>query len=270
MVIRHRWVRGAAGFALAGALMAGCTSNGGVAGPASAALTPGGTAYPLSSNSAPASSSPPVSGSDVGPAPVGPTSVATTRPSSSGAAAPPTTVQPTGTSKTPAGSATTPKSATKPSSSSSSVGLPTISGGALSAQEVKDRAAIQAVWVKYWDVYVTIRNLPASGRTALLDPLSVDPIKQQVLDSALTFDKAGLATFGAVGHRIYWGPSVDGKSSAIMGDCLDTSKYGSLVKASKQRRTVGIPRANVHGVFVKGVDTIWRLKDLQLLQDQKC
>lgn len=175
MVIRHRWVRGAAGFALAGALMAGCTSNGGVAGPASAALTPGGTAYPLSSNSAPASSSSPVSGSDVGSAPVGPTSVATTRPSSSGAAAPPTTVQPTGTSKTPAGSATTPKSATKPSSSSPSVGLPTISGGALSAQEVKDRAAIQAVWVKYWEVNRRIVKTPTAGRQSLLESVTVQP-----------------------------------------------------------------------------------------------
>jgi hypothetical protein len=270
MVIRHRWVRGAAGFALAGALMAGCTSNGGVAGPASAALTPGGTAYPLSSNSAPASSSPPVSGSDVGSAPVGPTSVATTRPSSSGAAAPPTTVQPTGTSKTPAGSATTPKSFTKPSSSSSSVGLPTISGGALSAQEVKDRAAIQAVWVKYWDVYTRINDVPTTQRLIALNSVSVDPIRKKIVVSALKYDKDGLNTYGSVGHRIYWGPSVNGTSPAIMGDCLDTSRYGTVVVKTKAKQTVGYLRDNTRGVFVRLSDGQWRVQSVESLMDQAC
>lgn len=55
-----------------------------------------------------------------------------------------------------------------------------------------------------------------------------------------------------------------------MGDCLNTSNYGSLVNATKQKRTVGVLRANIHGVFAKGEDAKWRVSQIQLLPNQAC
>ncbi|SDP06159.1 hypothetical protein SAMN04515671_2839 [Nakamurella panacisegetis] len=251
---RRRLSQAGAGAVLAATLLAGCTSEN-TATPSSVALTPGGSMVSIPSTSAVVSTA----RSTPGLSTTLPTSSAPTAGASTSRTAPPTSSSRTSTSKAPTKSPTT----AKPT-------LPVVSTAGLSKQEIADRAAIQAVWSQFWDLYVVVRNRPAATRAALLSPITANPIKQQIIDSGIDFDKNGWATFGSVQHRIYWGPSINGKSPAIMGDCLNTSNYGSMVKSTKKVRSRGVPRGNVHGVFVRGSDGHWRLEQLQLLPDTPC
>jgi hypothetical protein len=263
----HRWVRTGFGFVLIGALLAGCTSKSGSAGPTSADLTAGGTAYSLPSSPLPEAPSAPPSGpiasisAGAPPAPSSspaPTSVAPSSSVALSASALPST----STSKPKGSAATTLQSPTKPPAVSS-VGLPTVSGGALSAQEVKDRAAIEAVWVEYWSVTLALLTVPAQDRQKLLGTVAAEPLLSDVLRTTDRFQLDGISNYGYVIHNFYWGPLAGSRNVATLGDCMDTSHVGTINIRTGETLTVGILGDNAHIGFERGSDSKWRATHIQ-------
>jgi hypothetical protein len=98
----------------------------------------------------------------------------------------------------------------------------------------------------------------------------VDPTRQQVLDEAATFTKSGLRFYGQVVRHPYWQNSVDGKGVAVMGDCMDTSQYGTEVAKTGVKRTVGRAKDNTRATFVKAGDGSWRVQKIEFLVDTPC
>ncbi len=254
MISRARSLRTTAAFLAAATVLAGCSTSPRTLG-SSTPLTPAGTVFTLPPVLSSAPSSPPPRER---PRSVPTLSELSVTPSRS-----------TTLSSRPETTANTKAQAPVPATSKSSAEK-TADTIVLSARESADRRAIEAVWVKYWDIYVSINDVPATDRSDLLSTVSADPIKSRIIQTALDYDLKGYGTYGRVFHRSYWGPPIDGQKVAMMGDCLDTSKYGSLVKSTKAKRTVGVSRVNVHGVFMRGKDNLWRVEDLQLLEGQSC
>ena len=55
-----------------------------------------------------------------------------------------------------------------------------------------------------------------------------------------------------------------------MQDCTDTSQSGSMVAATGERPTVGVPDNNTRATFAKGTDGIWRVKEIFFFLDLTC
>jgi hypothetical protein len=140
----------------------------------------------------------------------------------------------------------------------------------LSARERSDRAAIESVWLRYWDATDKIFSVPASSRLTLLRSVAVESQAQSVLSQTLMFIAKGWADYGNVGHNIYWGPPVAGSHTAMMGDCADLSHAGRKDVKSGQPLTVGVAHDNIHGIFKLGDDGKWRVSGIQFLVDQSC
>lgn len=246
---------------LASGLTVGCTSGSvPVTPPSSANLTPGGSFVEPTGGSADRSSGATAS-----------TSI------SEGSSAPPST-RPTSTPLiTRSSHSGRPTTATTSSSSgqggtvgSTTKATPTVQTSGLSAQEIADRTAIQQAWVNFWEVYSKINETPASQRESVLMPLVVEPLRSKIIKAAAVYDAKGFGDYGFVSHRFYWGPPVEGRSPAIMGDCMDTSKYGSIVTKTGKKRTKGFERDNTRAVFVRGADQVWRLQTIESLVNQAC
>ena len=235
------------------ALLAGCTSHTSAL-PSSVPLTPGGTVIEPSSASASVSTSASSVPSSLG-TPQGMSTVSSTPTIS---APPLSSSAPT----TPRSTTPTKGSTTSPSTASTSVPSVSVNTSGLSAREIADRTAIEEAWVQFWDVYTVVYNSPASKREGILEKVAADPVISKILTAGASFDKQGIRTRGYVTHHIYWGPPVDGQSPAIMGDCLDTSHYGSYWSKNGQQRTVGEVGANVRGIFVRTAGT-WLVSSLE-------
>ena len=99
--------------------------------------------------------------------------------------------------------------------------------------------------------------------------MAVEPQVGKLLVAAARFENNGWNNYGTPGHRLYWGPPVDGASQAIMGDCMDLSHVGRLDVKSGKKLTVGTPRSNFRGIFERGTDG-WRVSGLQILETTPC
>lgn len=111
---------------------------------------------------------------------------------------------------------------------------------------------------------------PATDWPTAVDAVAVDPTRQQVLDEAATFTKSGLRFYGQVVTHPYSQSPVDGKGTAVMGDCMDTSHYGTLVAKSGVKRTVGVAKNNTRVTFARGTDGVWRVQKIEYLLDTPC
>lgn len=138
------------------------------------------------------------------------------------------------------------------------------------AQEAADRAAIEAQWVKFWQVYTESVRTPIEQRSSALDTVSVDPIRTRLLDAARRFDDEGLDYWGSVVPHPYWVEPVNGQQFAVMRDCQDQSHYGSIVVQTGAIRSVGVERNSLQAGFVLGPDGIWRVQTLNHLGDVPC
>jgi hypothetical protein len=166
-----------------------------------------------------------------------------------------------------------PSSASSPvpvSSPAASTTAAAATDGGLSAQETADRAAVEAQWVKSWDVLLGIARTPAPDREALAATVAVDPIKAKMLEAATALDSQSLDTYGALGHRISWPQPINGGTNAVIDDCQDRSQAGSLNTATGDKVTVGVPRDHYQGSLVKGDDGIWRVAQVYYLKDEPC
>ena len=138
------------------------------------------------------------------------------------------------------------------------------------AQEVSDRAAVEAAWAHFWKVTDSLATVPESDRLGAASGVAIDPTLTQVLEQARDLADKGLAVYGSSTFHPYWDQSIDGMSTAVMGDCTDTSQSGSMVLATGERRTVGVPDNNTRVTFVKDADGLWRVKEIFFLVDVKC
>jgi hypothetical protein len=141
---------------------------------------------------------------------------------------------------------------------------------AANPQEETDRAAVELVWRRVWDLVTTINELPLAERQARADALLLDPVRSQLLGSAAKADADGLTSYGSIQLHPYWYRSIDGQDNAVIGDCRDTSFYGSLVRATGEKRSVGVKNSNTVGHFLRGPDGNWKLWQVVYLTDSPC
>jgi hypothetical protein len=144
------------------------------------------------------------------------------------------------------------------------------SAAARTAQEDADRAEIEAQWRRFWDLYLNSVKTPADKRKAALSQVAVDPILSEVLNAATDFEQQGLDYYGNVTINPYWTRPVNGQPFAIMRDCQDQSKYGSYYVATGKKRSVGVERDSLQVGFLLGNDDVWRVQQLQYLENVPC
>lgn len=162
-----------------------------------------------------------------------------------------------------AGRASLPASAIDPSPSTSAPST-------TSRQESADRAAVEAQWARFWQVYNNMVRTPSEQRGDRLDEVAVEPIKSQILGAAEKFDKEGIDYFGSVVQHPYWTQPIGQGSVAVMRDCKDQSGYGSVWVATGQRRSIGVSNNNLQAEFIRGYDDIWRVQTFGHLSDEVC
>jgi hypothetical protein len=76
--------------------------------------------------------------------------------------------------------------------------------------------------------------------------------------------------YGEVIHHIFWQFDVGGKSNAVIADCLDQSKAGTVDTATWAILTVGPERSNMRGEMLRGSDGIWRVESVTSLNETQC
>lgn len=159
-----------------------------------------------------------------------------------------------------------------PTLTSSSAPAPSVASSPVSTaeRETADRTAVEATWARFWDVHQSLLDKPSAEWPAAVDAVAVDPTRQEALDEAATFSKSGWAFYGQVVNHPYWGQPIDGKDVAVMGDCMDSSKAGTLVVKTGVKRTVGVANNNTRATFVKGTDGAWRVQTIEYLVDESC
>jgi hypothetical protein len=138
------------------------------------------------------------------------------------------------------------------------------------AQEIADRAAVEAQWAKYWDTYINIVRTSPAERDLAANDVAVDPAASNLVKSAEYFESLGRDNYGSVTHRNSWLQPINGASSAVLSDCQDQSQFGSLDTASGKKLTVGVERDNISAKFTKGSDGIWRVEEVFYLVDSPC
>ena len=137
-------------------------------------------------------------------------------------------------------------------------------------QEALDRAAVEAQWVKFWDIYINFVRTPGSERDMLAASVAIEPIRSDLSKSAANFESEGRDNYGTVTHRLSWIDSISGGSSAVIADCQDQSQFGSMSVSSGEKLSVGVDRDNIKGAFEKGADGIWKLKQIYYVPDVPC
>ena len=280
------WLAGAVGVAL---LLSGCTGSTTTL-PSTTPLTPGGSFVGTLTEATTDASGAPGPGSGTSTGPVSPTSLSaplglstpartgqslslslSDRPPASTGATTPTS--PTPTAPTPPRStqaASTARSGPSVATGPATQPTVTVQTSGLAPKEAANRKAIVEVWVRYWGVYQNINNVAAPARAKLVSTVAVDPVKKELLASAVLFDQKHQNTYGSVSHRVYWGPPVNDDHTAIMGDCLDTSNFGSKDVKTGSKLTEGYTRDNTRGIFAKQPDGSWLVEQVQILDNQPC
>lgn len=98
----------------------------------------------------------------------------------------------------------------------------------------------------------------------------VDPALTGAIKDAETIAGKGLDTYGEVGHRVTWPKPIDGADTALVDDCMDTSKSGAYETSTGNKTSVGVARLHMQGSLVKGPDGIWRVQQTYFLKDEPC
>jgi len=123
---------------------------------------------------------------------------------------------------------------------------------------------------RFWEVTDNLPTVPETERRYAASSVAVEPTLTQVLHQAKSLADNGLVVYGTSVFHPHWEQSVDGKSTAVMEDCTDTSQSGSMVAATGERRTVGVPDNNTRATFAKGPNGVWRVKEIFFFVDLTC
>jgi hypothetical protein len=138
------------------------------------------------------------------------------------------------------------------------------------AQEIADRAAVEAAYARFWVAVGEIIRTPNSQRDALMSSVAIDPIRSKILEEARDSEAKGLDRYGAVVAHPYWEQSIEGAATAVMGDCQDSSQFGVINIATGEKTNAGVPDNKIRAVLVRSDDSIWRVQDIFFLVDEKC
>ena len=138
------------------------------------------------------------------------------------------------------------------------------------AQEIADRAAVEAAWANFWTVSDSLSKVPEADRQTVAAAISIDPTLTQILQQAQQFDAEGIEPYGTSVFHPHWEQSINGATTAVMQDCTDTSQAGTLYVSSGKKRTVGVPDNNTRATFTKGEDGVWRVREIFFLLDVPC
>ena len=137
-------------------------------------------------------------------------------------------------------------------------------------QDESDRAAIEAQWRNFWSVYTGIIRTPADQRAVRLDAVSVEPAKSKILEAASRLESEGLDYYGDVILKPYAIDIDSERGLAVIQDCQDQSGYGSVFVQSGEKRTVGVADNNTQAGFIRGIDGIWRVQNIQYPSNATC
>lgn len=156
-----------------------------------------------------------------------------------------------------------------PSPSLSPSASPSTDDG-LSTQERSDRAAIESQWTRSWDIYLELPGTPQDRRQSLAATAMVDPALSGAIKDAQAVNDKGWDTYGAIEHRITWPKAVNGGDTALVDDCMDTSRSGSFETSTGNKTTAGTDRLHVQGNLIRGADGIWLVAENYFLKDEPC
>lgn len=190
---------------------------------------------------------------------VGPTSTAFVSPSVTPSVIDPSSLHPSASTPPPS-----PSSDAVESSASTAV------SSDISPQEAADRAAIEAQWIKFWDVYQGIVRTTPDDRQAMAQSVAVTTLADKMVAAAEKASLENKDNYGEVVHHVFWQFDVAGKSSAVIADCLDQSNAGTVDTSTGTLITTGPERANMRGELVRGDDGIWRVKSITSLNSSPC
>jgi hypothetical protein len=190
--------------------------------------------------------------------------------SSSHSGAVPTSSVPSSTAVSSSSSPTAVSSSSSPTAVSPHGGSATSTTAPPADQEAADRKAIETVWAAYWTTGSKAIGQPPADQKRLMSTVAVNPALQLVLDGYAKFAKNGWTDYGTVSHRPYWSTPVSGKSTVVMGDCMDDSKAGSMDIKTGKKLTVGVARDNTRVTLVKGTDSVWRVQKIEYLVKVPC
>jgi hypothetical protein len=137
-------------------------------------------------------------------------------------------------------------------------------------REAADRLAVEQAWAEYWTMHQALLGMPADQWPAAVEAVAVDPTRAEVLSEAELFTASGLRFYGQVVNHPYWSTPIEGKDTAVMGDCGDYSRYGTLYVKSGDKRTVGVDHNNTRVTLLKGSDGTWRVQKIEYLMDVPC
>ena len=165
----------------------------------------------------------------------------------------------------PATASRTTKTLTVASSTSQTTGAEV-----LSPREAADRTAIARQWAKFWQVYLVLPHTPEKDRHAMAAAVAVEPGLTNLLTDAKTVAEKGWDSYGQITHRISWPQPVNGKATAVIADCQDTSQAGSVETSTGNKMTVGVERNSLQGALVRGEDGVWRVQKAFYLKDEPC
>ncbi len=140
----------------------------------------------------------------------------------------------------------------------------------IAATESVDRAAAEAQWTKYWEIYAALPHTPEDQWDALLAPVAVESMVNAAKDDARSIRDEGNDTYGTVGHRFTWTKPISGSDTAVLQDCNDGSQAGAYETATGNKITVGVPRQNTMGTLVRGADGVWRVSAAYIVKDTPC
>lgn len=138
------------------------------------------------------------------------------------------------------------------------------------AQEAADRAAIEAQWVKFWEIYLGLARLPQSEREAALSAVAVSPFKERLIESVEIDAETGIDNYGSIKHNISWQFPVGGHSHAVIADCQDQSGSGTYDVTSGTTLSAGEPRIDLRGQFVRDDLGAWKVEDVVNLGSRDC
>lgn len=183
-----------------------------------------------------------------------------------------TSASPTGASPSPEPTPPASLGSTKNSRPPSATAVESSTLRSTESREAADRRAIEALWPAYLQAAQTLAPLPAGQRVVKLSAFAVNPALQQALATAANFAKNGWVGYGAesIVHRVTWPQPIDGKSAAVIRDCMDDYNYGSKDATTGKKLTGGVHRDNTQITFVRRVTGTWAVSKIEFLVKVPC
>lgn len=173
----------------------------------------------------------------------------------------PSVVEPPPTTQASSEPITTTSSPTEP---------PTSAPSSISPEEAADRAAVEAQWIRFWEVYQAIVRTPPEDRRDQAESVATPELAEKMVAGAEKASSESKDNFGQVIHHVFWQFEIAGEDDAVIADCLDQSNAGILDTSSGATLTTGPQRNNVRGEMHRGSDGIWRVDAVVLVTSNTC